>query len=106
MNDAPLTPHSHANEDVGVPEWYSRGYLPHQDRTYLQQSITFRLADSLPQSELKQLEKKLQLLPRNPERRRKAQKHRAMAGRGHGVLRSAKSRSRRLCPTVTAPLRR
>ena len=49
--------------DVGVPEWYSRGYLPHRDRTHLLQSITFRLADSLPQAELKQLEQKLLLLP-------------------------------------------
>jgi len=37
-------------------EWYSRGYLPHCDRTGLLQSITFRLADSLPQDVLKQLE--------------------------------------------------
>ncbi len=37
-------------------EWYSRGYLPHCDRTGLLQSITFRLADSLPQEVLKQLE--------------------------------------------------
>lgn len=28
--------------------WYSRGYLPHFDVPGLQQSITFRLADSLP----------------------------------------------------------
>jgi putative transposase len=104
VNDAPLTHHSQANEDVGVPsianedvgvpgsadvpvgraneqgnedvgvpEWYSRGYLPHRDRSHLLQSITFRLADSLPQTELKQLEKKLQLLPevrRDMERRK------------------------------------
>lgn len=37
-------------------EWYSRGYLPHCDRTGLIQSITFRLADSLPQDVLKRLE--------------------------------------------------
>jgi type I restriction enzyme R subunit/putative DNA methylase len=40
---------------------------------HLLQSITFRLADSLPQSELKHLEKKLQLLPeirRDIERRK------------------------------------
>ncbi|WP_082678634.1 transposase [Chlorobium limicola] len=37
-------------------EWYSRGYLPHCDRIGLLQSITFRLADSLPQELLKQLE--------------------------------------------------
>ena len=37
-------------------EWYSRGYLPHCDRIGLLQSITFRLADSLPQDVLKRLE--------------------------------------------------
>lgn len=79
-NDEPLAAHSQANGDVGAPraprangdvdapvvgarEWYSRGYLPHRDRTHLLQSITFRLADSLPQSTLKQLEQKLSLLP-------------------------------------------
>jgi hypothetical protein len=72
----PLAPQSHTNGDVaapganeyvgapvGAPEWYSRGYLPHRDRLHLLQSITFRLADSLPQSTLKQLEQKLLLVP-------------------------------------------
>ncbi len=66
VNGVPLAPHSLAGEDASAPsatEWYSRGYLPHRDRTHLLQSITFRLADSLPQSELKQLEQKLLLLP-------------------------------------------
>lgn len=64
-NGVPMASHALANGDVGVPgrEWYSRGYLPHRDRGHLLQSITFRLADSLPQSELKQLERKLLLLP-------------------------------------------
>lgn len=44
---------SHGND---LPEWYSRGYLPHCDRIGLLQSITFRLADSLPQEVLKQFE--------------------------------------------------
>lgn len=35
---------------TGAPhrEWHSRGYLPHFDHPGLVQSITFRLADSLP----------------------------------------------------------
>jgi len=37
-------------------EWRSRGYLPHRDRIGLLQSITFRLADSLPQEKLRELE--------------------------------------------------
>jgi type I restriction enzyme R subunit/putative DNA methylase len=80
-NDVSLAPHSLAGEDasapganedasvpganvdVGAPEWYSRGYLPHRDRLHLLQSITFRLADSLPQSTLRQLKQKLLLVP-------------------------------------------
>jgi type I restriction enzyme R subunit/putative DNA methylase len=104
MNDPALTPHSlanedvgvpGANEDVGVPEWYSRGYLPHRDRTHLLQSITFRLADSLPQSELKQLEQKLLLLP---EIRRDIEKRKGIeqwldAGMGCCALRNAEAAS-------------
>ena len=93
MNDPSLTFHSQANEDVGVPEWFSRGYLPHRDRTHLLQSITFRLADSLPQSELKQLEKKLELLP---EIRRDIEKRKGIeqwldAGMGCCALRHAEA---------------
>ena len=48
--------------DVGAPRkgWYTRGYLPHRDESQLIQSITFRLADSLPQEKLKMLELELE----------------------------------------------
>jgi putative transposase len=48
---------------LGFPRWYSRGYLPHFDSKEKFQSITFRLADSLPQKKLKQLEEQLELTP-------------------------------------------
>jgi len=48
-------------------EWYSRGYLPHYDRIGLLQSITFRLADSLPQEKLRQLEAEREVLRKNAE---------------------------------------
>lgn len=54
--------------------WYSRGYLPHLDMPGTLQSITFRLADSMPQSVLKQLEQELKFIPisvREAERRKK-----------------------------------
>lgn len=60
--------------NAGVPEWYSRGYLPHRDRVGLLQSITFRLADSLPQQKLQELGAELVHLSedrRGAERRRK-----------------------------------
>lgn len=54
-----------ADGGVGAPgkgapgEWYSRGYLPHRDRLHLLQSVTFRLADSLPQTKLRELDREL-----------------------------------------------
>ena len=47
----------------GAPGWYSRGYLPHRDEIGLLQFITYRLADSLPQEKLRQLEATLATLP-------------------------------------------
>jgi putative transposase len=47
-------------EDRG---WYTRGYLPHFDSTHVMQFITFRLADSLPQSVLRQIEAELAHVP-------------------------------------------
>jgi len=54
-----------AEPQLGNPEahWYSRGYLPHFDRIGTLQSITFRLADSLPQSKLDQLQEIIEALP-------------------------------------------
>jgi REP element-mobilizing transposase RayT len=42
--------------------WHERGYLPHFDSLEATQFITFRLADSLPQVKLRQLENKLKHL--------------------------------------------
>lgn len=39
----------------GNKYWHSRGYLPHCDVAGLIQSITFRLADALPNDVLKRL---------------------------------------------------
>lgn len=58
----------------GAPRgWYSRGYLPHYDSAQVVQFLTFRLADSLPQEKLRQLETELDHLPesdRAQERRK------------------------------------
>ena len=48
---------------LGAPRWYSRGYLPHFDNNEKIQSITFRLADSLPREKLEALEEQLNLMP-------------------------------------------
>jgi REP element-mobilizing transposase RayT len=39
--------------------WHSRGYLPHFDGAEISQSVTFRLADSLPQIVLAQWKREL-----------------------------------------------
>jgi type I restriction enzyme R subunit/putative DNA methylase len=73
--DDPNTPKQKADGDVGAPKgWYSRGYLPHCDVPQSIQSITFRLADSLPQTRLAELKDDLERLPeseRELERRRR-----------------------------------
>jgi REP element-mobilizing transposase RayT len=44
----------------GAPTgWYSRGYLPHYNNRETIQSVTFRLADSLPQSTLRHMDAEL-----------------------------------------------
>jgi putative transposase len=50
-----------------LKEWHSRGYLPHRDRIGLLQSITFRLADSLPQEKLRALEEELEGMRKRAE---------------------------------------
>jgi len=82
-----------ANEDVGAPnEWYSRVYLPHRDAKQLLQAVTFRLADSLPQEKLTQLEAELLELPENERatRRREKIEHWLDVGMGCCALRHPK----------------
>jgi len=54
--------------------WFSRGYLPHLDSIYVIQSITFRLADSIPRERLRQLENALKHLPTSAQDRQRSQK--------------------------------
>ncbi len=73
----PFSPGSSSNAggDAGAPgngvpsnpprEWYSRGYLPHRNAWDIHQSITYRLADSLPRTKLKSLEAELADLAEN-----------------------------------------
>jgi putative DNA methylase len=57
-----------------VPQWYSRGYIPHFDMPGLTQTVTFHLIDSMPQRVLLQWREELRGLPREQssrERRRR-----------------------------------
>ena len=71
--------------------WYTRGYMPHHDTESAIQSITLRLADSLPQERLRQLAEELARFP--PERqdaaRRQRIEHWLGAGAGSCALRHA-----------------
>lgn len=66
-------------------KWYSRGYLPHFDVPNLIQSVTFRLADSLPQSKL--LEGWDALSPAQKAERNTALEDLLDAGHGECLLR-------------------
>jgi putative transposase len=69
--------------------WHSRGYLPHFDRPEAIQSITFRLADSVPNGVLESWRLELHLKggesandPRSIELRRRVDRY---ADEGHGA---------------------
>ena len=77
---------------LAEPHWHSRGYLPHLDQLGLIQTITFRLHDALPQSQLKEWQRELELSQPLPEERerllyRRIEKH-LDAGYGACWLRS------------------
>ena len=76
--------------DEAVPFWHSRGYLPHFETREKMQSITFRLADSLPQSKLRELEADLVRLPKDrlAIERRKRIEHYLDEGMGCCALRN------------------
>lgn len=64
MDNQPTSDDQSATLGLGAPGgaprgWYSRGYLPHYHNRETTQSVTYRLADALPQSKLRQIEKEL-----------------------------------------------
>ncbi len=72
--EAPLGDGAEQSARLG---WYSRHYLPHRDELGLIQSLTFRLADSLPQEKLRHLERELALEKasvRDVERRKRMER--------------------------------
>jgi len=65
-----------------VPEWRSRGYLPHCNEIGLIQIITFRLADSIPAKIIREWRDELEISPglnaydsRNIELKRRIDKY-------------------------------
>ncbi|MBK7632984.1 MAG: transposase [Saprospiraceae bacterium] len=67
---------AHFTTDFGLLKEWHRGNLPHRNKDGLIQFITFRLADSLPQKVLKDIEEEIHLLSndnKDIERRKKYQ---------------------------------
>jgi putative transposase len=69
--------------------WHSRGYLPHFDAPNVIQSITFRLADSLPASI--ELRRALEIVPDRPDARLQRLESLLDAGRGACALRDPRA---------------
>ena len=69
--------------------WHSRGYLPHFDSPDVIQSITFRLADSLPRSY--ELDRALESVPDRPDARRHRLESLLDNGRGACVLKDPRA---------------
>ncbi len=65
-------------------EWHSRGYIPHWERGEIVQSITFRLANSLPREVLERWEDELASLPREKAEVRRRARIEAALDRGDG----------------------
>ena len=80
-------PSTQPNEphDLTPRPWRSRGYLPHFDRPGLVQSLTFRLADSLPRTFLDQCQRELRALPKSERRVQKEKRIAAYLDRGEGA---------------------
>ncbi len=69
--------------------WHSRGYLPHWDAPHIIQSITFRLADSLPASH--DLRRELDSVPNTPAARLGRLQSLLDAGHGWCALRDPRA---------------
>lgn len=69
--------------------WHSRGYLPHFEGGSIPQTVTFRLADSLPKERLKRLDNELACLPKDgaADERRKRMEADLDLGLGRAWLR-------------------
>ncbi len=68
-----------------LPEWHSRGYIPHWEAGETPQFITFRLADSLPRHVIEQCLADLSEEPDNREKMVKRKRFEVALDRGYGA---------------------
>src|SRR5436305_49546 len=77
------------DQSQGRSPWFSRGYLPHFDVSDIWQTITYRLADSMPKHAMQSMERHITDMPddqRNVERRERIESW-INAGHGSCILR-------------------
>jgi hypothetical protein len=76
---------THLNPDVYKGAgWRSRGYLPHLDRPGLIQTITFRLADSLPKEALERWSREIEKFPESDQKNEIRQRIQYFIDQGYG----------------------
>jgi len=68
IHEKTLSPCQHKQKTVRaawaqVPDWHSRGYLPHCDEIGFIQNISFRLSDSVPTQAIEKWRKELKIIP-------------------------------------------
>lgn len=74
----------HFTKNFGYPEEWHKGNLPHRNKEGLIQAITFRLADSLPQSVLSELENELKQFSEDKREIEKRKKYEYWLDKGIG----------------------
>ncbi len=75
---------AHFTKKFGHPEEWHKGNLPHRNKEGLIQSITFRLADSLPQTVLKDIEEEIKYLSKDEKDLAKRKKYEYWLDKGLG----------------------
>jgi REP element-mobilizing transposase RayT len=68
-----------------MSEWHSRGYIPHWEAGEVIQTITFRLADSLPSRVLDQWRRELSAMPDGDANRQRRIRIEQALDRGYGA---------------------
>jgi putative DNA methylase len=80
-----VVPGAPASSRQPPKNWFSRGYLPHFDHPGLIQSITFRLADSLPKEILDRWAGELKSFPETLRQKEHEKRIRNWLDQGHGA---------------------
>ncbi len=84
---------AHFTKSFGYPEEWHRGRVPHRNKEGLIQFITFRLADSLPQDILQEIERELAHLSGEDKVVEKRKKYEYWLDQGIGKLCAIKKRN-------------